>query len=121
MAKADVVMSLMAIFESGDLEKATAMLADDAVWHAPEQDYVGRDAIVGYVGDSLSGSDEVSMDLHDTLESDSHVVLLGTMHATREGKTFESPYVWVYHVDDGKVSEGWTVAFDGVGRAEFFK
>lgn len=120
MSKADVITAMMGNLESGNLEAAAAAVAEDAVWHTPEQDFSGRPEIMSYIESTLSGSDEVQMDMHDTLESDSHVVLLGTMKATREGNTFESPYVWVYHVSGDVMTEGWTVAFDGVGRAAFF-
>lgn len=120
MSKAAVVAAMMETFEDGDLDSAAATVHENAVWHTPEADYTGRSAIMKYIESTLTGNETVEMDLHDSLESDSHVVLLGTMKASREGKTFESPYVWVYHVDDDQITEGWTVAFDGVGRAAFF-
>ena len=110
---------MMGFAERRDFDAAAGLLADAAVWHTPDADHSGRDAIVGYMRASFEGTEVYEIDTHDVLESDDHVVLLGTMRARTPTKSFESPYVWVFHVEQGRITEGWTVAFDGAGRTEF--
>src|SRR5919106_1013184 len=52
-----------------------------------------------------------SLDIHDILGSDEHVVVLGTASATGpDGSSAEWNYVQVFHVEDERATEVWGMA-----------
>lgn len=119
MAKADVVERMWDLAED-DMDAVAGLLAEDVQWHVPDGDHRGREAVLAYMKSSFAAADTYELDRHDTLESDDHVVVLGTVRASRGDISFESPYVWVFHVAEGRITEGWTLPFDAAGRAEMF-
>jgi ketosteroid isomerase-like protein len=52
-----------------------------------------------------------SVDIHDILGNDDHVVVLGTATATAPGgSSAEWRYTQVFHIRDGKATEVWGMA-----------
>jgi predicted SnoaL-like aldol condensation-catalyzing enzyme len=52
-----------------------------------------------------------SIEIHDTLGNDDHVVVLGTASATApDGSSAEWKYVQIFHIKDGKATEVWGMA-----------
>jgi predicted SnoaL-like aldol condensation-catalyzing enzyme len=52
-----------------------------------------------------------SLDIHDILGNDEHVVVLGTASATAlEGSSAEWKYVQTFHIEDGRATEVWGMA-----------
>jgi uncharacterized protein len=123
---ADLVRSGYEAFQKGDLAAFDNILAEDCVWHVPGRgqlagDKKGRQAIVEYfgkLGEMSQGS--VKVDLHDVLANDEHVAGLHSTSAQRGGKSFETTEVIVFHVQDGRVSEGWEHPFNLYGQDEVF-
>lgn len=104
-------------FEKGDFEWMDAHLADDVIWHVGGNSkwsgsYEGKAKVLEFFArqsQALGGAP--SLDLHDILGSDDHVVALGTASATApDGSKAEWKYVQVFHIEDGKATEVWGMA-----------
>jgi ketosteroid isomerase-like protein len=104
-----VVRSYMGAVGDGDLDRVRAYIADDVVAHvggrsAISGDIVGADALVRWLQDVRERlGDPVDPELHDVLATDDHVVVL--VRRTIAG--VPAPAVVIYHVADGKITEGW--------------
>ena len=102
-----------------DIEAVREVLAPEAVWHVTGRgplsgDYVGRDAIVGvyFVRLMTMSNGTFTVETHDVLASDEHVVALVTAQVHRPGVYHRAREVVVCHVRDGLVREVWVTAFD---------
>jgi ketosteroid isomerase-like protein len=101
-------------FEKGDVEWMDAHLSDDVVWHVGGNSkwsgaYEGKAKVLDFFArqaQALGGPP--SLDIHDLLGSDDHVVVLGTASATGpDGTSAEWKYTQVFHITDGKATEVW--------------
>lgn len=122
---AQVVLGGFQAFAQGDMAALKEIMADDAVWHAGARnrfsgDKVGRDSIMELMAD-ISAAATVDNQLHSVLADDDHVVVLVNTNATRNGKSFSGDTVFVFHVEDGKVQEAWSVPADPYGLDEFWE
>ena len=94
------------------------LLHDDIVWHesAPgmEGDYTGRDQTLAFLGRVFqdSGLEMTSLNIHDILASDDHVVIIHQDSMTMGGRSLTTTYVDLYHVRDHKLAEHWHLALD---------
>jgi uncharacterized protein len=104
-------------FEKGDVEWMDAHLADDVVWHVGGNSkwsgaYEGKAKVLDFFArqtQALGGPP--SLDIHDILGSDDHVVVLGTASATGpDGTSAEWKYTQVFHITDEKATEVWGMA-----------
>jgi uncharacterized protein len=104
-------------FQKGDMEWMDKHLSDDVAWHvggnskwsgtkkgkAEVLDFFARQA------QAMSGPP--SVDIHDILGSDDHVVVLGTASATGpDGSSAEWKYAQIFHIKDGITTEVWGMA-----------
>lgn len=113
-------------FNSGDMQGLRELFADDAVWHVGGRgrlagDKRGRDAVFGYFGQlaELSGG-TFRAEMHDIVASAEHVVGVHTGTGERNGKRLSLHEVLVFHLRDGKVSEGWEHYEDSQALDDFF-
>ena len=106
-------------FAKGDLATLTEVIVDDVVWHVRgvgplSGDYHGRDQVFGFFGrlaEETGGT--FRLDVHDILANDQHTAVLATLHASRGGKSVETPVVNVSHNDsNGRITEFWTATTD---------
>ena len=68
-------------------------------------------ALEFFARQSQATSGPPSMDIHDVLGNDEHVVVLGSAKATaRDRSSAEWKYTQVFHVRDGKTTEVWGMA-----------
>ena len=86
------------------------------VWHTAGHnrfsgDYLGPDAIVRTMSEVRDAA-TITNEPHDILASDNHVVVLVNTNLSREGESLDVQNVFVFHVNDGKVTEGWGMASD---------
>jgi ketosteroid isomerase-like protein len=104
-------------FEKGDFEWMDAHLADDVVWHVGGNSkwsgaYEGKANVLDFFArqaQALGGAP--SLDIHEILGSDDHVVVLGTASATGpDGSSAEWKYAQIFHIQDGKATEVWGMA-----------
>jgi uncharacterized protein len=88
--------------------------APDIRWHFPGRspfggDFHGLEEVMGWLGRSFEASGgTLSIELHDVLASDDHVVALSTTRAQRAGKSLEDNTVQIFHITDGKAAEVWS-------------
>jgi uncharacterized protein len=61
-----------------------------------------------------------SVDVHDVLANEEHIVALLHARAYREGKRLDQSYVIVFHMREGKVHAAWEVWKDQPSVDEFW-
>lgn len=123
----DIVRDGYAAFGRGDLDSLqNHFFAPDIIWH-----YAGRSPIsgdyhgVGQVMEWLGRSFELSegtltIELHDIVGNEEHVVALASVRATRSGKQLSDDSVQIFHMRDGRATEVWTLAGDQYASDEFW-
>ena len=103
--------------QRGDTGWMDQHLADDVVWHVGGNSkwagaYQGKAQVLDLFtrqGQAMGGMP--SVEVHDVLGNDDHVVMLGTAKATGpDGSSAEWKYTQVMHVRDGKTTEAWGMA-----------
>jgi uncharacterized protein len=92
-------------------------LADDVVWHVGGNSrwsgaYQGKAKVLEYFArQAQATAGPPSVDIHDIVGNDDHVVVLGTASASAaDGSSAEWKYVQVFHVRDGVATEVWGMA-----------
>lgn len=89
-----------------------AHLSDDVVWHVGGNSkwsgaYEGKAKVLDFFARQaqvLGGPP--SLDIHDILGNDDHVVVLGTASATGpDGSNADWKYAQIFHITDGKATE----------------
>ena len=108
--------------ESGDMQAASAGVADDIVWHE-----IGRSEPTHGVEALRARADEMSdFDIaartHDVVGNDEHVIQLVDVTATKKssGDSLDYRTAEIYHVRDGKINERWAFSDDTARILEFF-
>jgi hypothetical protein len=99
-------------WRAGDLATIVGCYHDDVVLH-----YFGRNPLAGsHRGKPaalavLARIQQIAgrrlVEVHDTLASDDHAVILARERFERDGRQVEVRRVLVYHVRDGKLAECW--------------
>ena len=113
-------------FGKGDMDTIRGLFADDIVWHAPGRgplagDFRGIDEVLqqfGRVFEMTGGT--FSLEIHDILANDDHVVALVHAEGERGGKKLAQNGVQVFHIKDGKVTEQWLHADDQYAADQFW-
>ena len=92
--------------EKNEVDRAVSFFADDAVWHAPEGEYKGKEEIKRYVTWLISPERAQDLKLNDTgigiVVKDDKAVYEHIWEATYEGAHIREPSVCVYEFSDGK-------------------
>lgn len=103
--------------QRGDMGWMEQHLADDVVWHVGGNSkwrgaYQGKGKVLDlFARQTQAMGGPGSMDIHDILGNDDHVVALGTASASApDGSSAEWKYVQVFHIRDGKATEVWGMA-----------
>ena len=81
-----------------------------------------RPAAVDWPHRRLPGDGEIVTDHPhiEVLANDNHTVALLRSTAQRDDKTLDMNYVLVFHIGDGKITEGWELWRDRAALAEFW-
>jgi uncharacterized protein len=114
----EIARTALAAFSVGDIEGTLATMADDAVWHAPGTNrfsgrFDGRAAIADRFRRMAQAGVTTSIDIHDVIANDDHVVaLVHVSVAAADGRHYEGPQVQVLHVRDGVAVEFWAMNQD---------
>jgi ketosteroid isomerase-like protein len=109
------------------MDALRALFSDDLVWHVPGQsefagDYNGVDNVLEYFGKLVGASEGTfSAEPHAILADDEHGIGLHTDTATRGGKNLNAHEVLVFHIKDGKITEGWEFHQDTYVYDAFWK
>ena len=122
----DLVRESFAAYGRGDLDAARKYQTDDIRYHQPGRnptagDYEGQEQVMQLFARlfELSGG-TLSLELHDVLANEQHVVILYTIRAERDGKQLTDNQVLTSHIRDGKVSEVWIQVTDQYAGDEFW-
>jgi ketosteroid isomerase-like protein len=104
-------------FQKGDMEWMDQHLSDDVVWHVGGNSkwsgaYEGKAKVLDFFARQTQAlAAPPSVDVHDVLGTDDHVVVLGTASASAaDGSSVEWKYTQVFHIKDGKTTEVWGMA-----------
>jgi ketosteroid isomerase-like protein len=100
-------------FRAQDEEALRNLIADDVIWHVPGTNGLagevrGRDSLFDWfqrLRAVTSGS--FSLEEHDVVGNDDHVVALSRMSAVRRGKAITVQVISVFHYRNGKQQERW--------------
>lgn len=110
-----------------DLAVIIGLLAEDVVAHVPGRsqvagEYVGMEAVVGYVSTLMELSDAtLRFQTHSVQTDGRHGVVLINDKAERDGKTpLDMNNVHVWHVSEGKLKEIWIYPEDLYQWDEFW-
>ena len=123
---AEVVRRGYEAFQKGDLAAFDDILAEECVWHVPGRgslagEKMGRPATLEYYGQLAALSDgSISVELHDILANDEHVVGLHRTSARRGDKSYETTETVVFHVRGGRIVEAWEHPFNLYGQDEVY-
>lgn len=121
-----VFQRAMAAFSAGGMDALAEVFHPDVVWHVGGRsplsgDFRGREATFAMfaLDFQLSGG-TYRPQLHDVLANDDHTVALLHATASREGKELDMDYTIVFHIRDGKITEGWELWADQRAYDEFW-
>jgi uncharacterized protein len=114
---ATIVREGFEAFQKGDMAWMDEHLADDVVWHVGGNSkwsgaYEGKAKVLEFFGRQAQALGEPpSVDIHDIVGNDDHVVVLGTAKATgQDGSSAEWKYAQIFHMKDGITTEVWGMA-----------
>jgi ketosteroid isomerase-like protein len=100
-------------FRAQDEEALRDLIADDVIWHVPGRnpfagEVRGRDSLFDWfqrLRAATNGS--FSLEEHDVVGNESHVVALSRMGAVRSGRAITVQVISVFHYRNGKQQERW--------------
>ena len=101
--------------QRGDTAWMDQHLADDVVWHVGGNSkwagaYRGKEQVLAFFARQAQAAPP-SVDIHDILGNDEHVVVLGSASASAaDGSGAEWKYVQIFHIRDGIATEVWGMA-----------
>lgn len=114
-------------FIAGDMEWMNEHLHENIVWHSPGNsvlsgDYRGRENVLAWFAKTVQIA-LPEFDIHDIVGSEDHVVAILTINWRRHDnqETFEDRNVQVFHVDEGRAIEVWTVTENPNGFDQFLE
>jgi ketosteroid isomerase-like protein len=124
MARQDneaVARSLTDAFDTMDMARLDALVADDVVWHeiGTSEPRRGKAALQA-VAPGGTADYEITGKLHDVVASDDHAIALIEATAKRGGKTLTYRTAEIYHIRNGQVVERWAFSDDTAAITAFF-
>lgn len=108
--------------EAGDMSQMFDGIAEDVEWWeiGSDEPIRGRAALMARM-EGLSGDGDISVDLHDVVANDDHMIALVTATATRGDESLTYRTAEIYHVDgDGQVTHRWAFSDDTDRITAFF-
>jgi len=99
-------------WKRGDLPAIIDCYHDDVVFHyfgkSPlAGDHRGKAAALTALARVQQVANRQLVEIHDTLASDDHAVILARERFERDGRSLETNRVLVYHIRDDKLVEAW--------------
>ncbi len=107
----EVVRSAYEAFQGGDLEGLGQYFTEDAEWETPDSLPLGgvvrgRGAILGNFAQIPTYWTKFSVNPDEYIDAGEHVVVRGVQRATGAGGSFESRYLHLFKLSDGKIVRG---------------
>jgi hypothetical protein len=113
-------------FAKGDLDTVRQLFAPDIRWHIGGRSqlagtYTGHDEVFGFFGKifDLSGG-TFSIEIHDVLASDDHVVVLARETGSRDDRQLDSNEAHIWHLENGVATEYWALPRDAYATDAFW-
>ena len=106
----DILRRAYEAFGAGDVPTVLGLFSPDITWHVPGRsplsgDYKGHDDVLGFFAKSMElSAGTLRVDVDALFGSGDTVVALTTVSARRNGQSWSSPEVHVWHVRDGKAA-----------------
>jgi ketosteroid isomerase-like protein len=112
-------------FANMDIEAIADMFAEDVVWHAYGEspfsgDFKGQQEVFGMFATIPQQTERFTQDIHDVLANDDHAVALVNQTIAVDGREMTFETIHLYHVKDGKVTEGWIIPMDQAKAGAFW-
>ena len=114
MTNTEIVQKGYQCFGTGDIPGLLALFAEDIEWSVPEIENAafagnrsGTDAVAKFFTELNEAEDITRFEPLEFIAEGDKVVVLGESEATvrSTGKTYQTDWVHVFHVHDGKVKE----------------
>jgi ketosteroid isomerase-like protein len=113
-------------FAEGDIPTVLGVFKEDILWHVPgrgplSRDYRGPEEVLGFFQhfmDLSGGSFRIQVD--DIFAKGDRVIVLVTESAERNGRSWSSPQVHAWTLEDGKASVFWQYQGDQQTEDEFW-
>lgn len=113
-------------FSGGNLDAVFASFDEDIRWHVPGHspiagDYRGHDEVMEFfqlLAERSGGT--LTLEPHDFLANDEHVVVLVRLQAEHRGKMLNTQDVHIWHVANGKATEFWEAPTDQYRTDDFW-
>lgn len=109
-------------FASGDMSGMLDAMADDVIWHQIGAETLhGRQAVADAWGAIDTDGVDFSIEVHDVLGNDDHVVGLIEASIAIGDQAFTYRTAEIAHVnDEGKITERWAFSDDTAAISAFF-
>ncbi|MFO7548568.1 MAG: nuclear transport factor 2 family protein [Acidimicrobiia bacterium] len=114
--------SMRAAMQAGDMSQMADAIAEDIEWWeiGASEPIRGKAALMARM-DDLASDVQISVDLHDVVANDDHMIALVTATATRGDATFDYRTAEIYHTDaEGRVTHRWAFSDDTQRINDFF-
>ena len=111
----EVVQAAYDAFRSGNLDGVGEHFAENVEWDTPDSLPLGgvvrgRSAVLGNFSEIPQYWSEFSVNPDEYIDAGDHVVVRGVQRATGAGGSFESRYLHLFTLSDGKVVRGEFIA-----------
>jgi hypothetical protein len=121
---AAIARTALEAFSAGNLPAMLELVDDAVVWHAPGTNrfsgkFEGKAAVIDRFTRMAESGIVTSLDVHDVVGNDEHVVAL--VHATvtsADGRSYATPQVQAMHIRDGRCVEFWGMNQDQAAMDE---
>lgn len=115
-----VVRELLEAFNTQDRDSIDELMADDVVWHTiGGRTATGLKKLELFITEADLGP-KVSIEVHDIVGNDDHVIALVEATAETDSGTFTYRTAEILHVTEGKVTERWAFSDDTDRITRFF-
>lgn len=107
--------------QAGDMSQMVDYLSDDVEWWeiGSTEPIRGKEALMARMQEL--GEIDITVDLHDVVSNDDHMIALVTATATRADDSLIYRTAEIYHVDtDGRVTHRWAFSDDTERITAFF-
>jgi uncharacterized protein len=111
MSNVDLARSAYRAFAQGDLATLQELFAEDAVWVTSDElplggEVRGRDAIIGNFAQIPNYWTSFSVEPEEFIDAGDYVVVRGTQRAGNDRGSFETPFLHLLKIEDGKTVRG---------------
>jgi len=101
----------------GDTETLRALWSDDIAWHVTADNpwrgtHVGQDAIFEYLAQVGDAGEAYETSLEELLVGERFCAMVCHVSAKRGDRVLENGQVLLARIDDGRISEVWTLSLD---------